>query len=142
MKKGKMHNFIIYIILLAIMVSVTGAGFDGSRLVSGQSDSADIMKCIVETELLSNDNVSNIQIVEKGSVFTSVWQMRVVRSVFSYRAALYYLCALVFLSGLFLFSLRERFILYSNRYVIKICYQVDYIENQDGRKKSHHFFTI
>ncbi|MGN0437824.1 MAG: hypothetical protein ACI4F4_04815 [Lachnospiraceae bacterium] len=142
MKKGKMHNFIIHIILLAIVVSVIGVGFDGSRLVSRQSDSADIMKCIVETELLSDDNVNNIQIVERGRVLVSVWQMRVVRGVFSYRAALYYLCALVFLSGLFLFSLRERFILYGNRYVAKVCYQVDYIENQDGRKKSHHFFTI
>lgn len=142
MKNGKMHNFIIHIILLAIMVSVAGAGFDGSRFISGQSDNVDIMKCIVETELLSNDNVGNIQIMERGSVFASAWQMRVVRSVFSYRSALYYLCALVFLSGLFLFFLRERFILYGNRYVAKVCYQVDYIENQDGRKKSHHFFTI
>lgn len=141
MKKGKMHNFIIQIILLAIVVSVAGAGFDGSRLISGQSDNADIMKCIVETELLSNDNVGNIQIMKRGSVFASVWQMRVVRSVFSFRVALYYLFALVFLSGLFLFSLRERFILYGNRYMAKVCYQVDYIENQDGRKKSHPFFV-
>lgn len=142
MKNGKMHNFIILIILLAVMVSVAGAGFDGSQLISEQSDNADIMKCIVETELLSNDNVNNIQIMERGSVFASAWQMRVVRSVFSYRSLFSYLCALVFLSGLFLFSIRERFFLYGNRYVSKICYQVDYIENQDGRKKSHHFFTI
>lgn len=142
MKKGKMHNFIILIILLAIVVSVAGAGFEGSRLVSGQLEHTDTIKSIVETELLSSDNVKNIQIMERGSVFASVWQMRIVRGVFSYRAALYYLCALVFLSELFLCSLRERFILYGNRYVEKVCYQVDYIENQDGRKKSHHFFTI
>ena len=135
MKNGKMHNFIIYIALLVIMVSVTGAGLEGSHLANEHLDNTDAMQCFVESELLPEDNVTNIKVVERGSVLVSVWQMRAVRSVFSYRAALCFLCALAFLSGLFLFSIRERCILYGNRYVSKISYQVDYIKDQDGRKR-------
>ena len=135
MKNGKMHNFIIYIFLLVAMVSVAGAGLENSHFANDHLYDTDAMQCFVESELLPEDNVTNIKVVEPGRVLVSTWQMRAVRSNFSYRAALYFLCALAFLSGLFLFSIRERCILYGNRYVSKISYQVDYIEDQDGRKR-------
>lgn len=135
MKKGIIHNFIIYIFLLVTMVSIAGAGLEGPHLVNAHLEKSDVMQCFVDSELLPEDNVTNIKVMEPGSILISNWQIRAVRSVFSYRAALYFLCALAFLSGLFLFPIRERFILYSNRYVSKIGYQVDYIEDQDGRKR-------
>lgn len=135
MKTSKTHKFIIYIFLLVMMVSVAGAGLEESHLVTLHLDDADVMQCFVESELLPEDNVTNIKVVESGSALISAGQMRATRSILSHRAAFQFLYALAMLSGLFLFTNRERFVLFSNRYVLRIGYQVVYIENQDGRKR-------
>jgi len=135
MKKGKMHNFIIYIFVLVSMVSVAGAGFEGPHLISQHFNDTDVFQCFVEAELLPEDNVTNIKVVEPGSNLVRVSQMRMAHSMLSYRAAFYVLFALAILSGLFLFTNRERFVLFSNRHVSRIGYQVVYLEKQDGRKR-------
>lgn len=135
MNKNKIDNFIVCIFLFISLISVIGVGLEAPHSFSLTKDSGDGMQCFVEAELLFDDNVTNIRLVEKSSNLIQVWHMRTVRSVFSYRKALYFLCALAFLSELFVFSNRERFILYVNRHVSGICYQVVYMEDEDGRKR-------
>ena len=135
MKTSKIYNFIIYIFLLVSIVSVIGAGFEEPHLASMHFDNGNVMQCFVETELLPEDNVTNIRVVERSSSLSRVSRTRTTRSALSNRTAFYILCALAVLSGLFLFTNQERFLLFRNRYVLRISYQVVYIEDQDGSKR-------
>lgn len=134
MKNSMLQKFIISMTLLVMMVSVIGSGLDGSTFVTKQGDLTDIVEYMLESQLSTGDTVSNMKIAERGSVLASVWQMRIVRSNFSARISIFCLFALTLMSGLFLFSLLERLILCCNLCVSKICYQVTYIELQDGQK--------
>lgn len=134
MKRNHINNFIIFIGLMVTLLSIAGTGLSQSRMMDSRLHTEDIMKEYVASELVSPDSVCNIQIVKAGCVLISSFQMRVVRSIFHYESSLYFLCTLIFLSGLFLFSNREKWFFYGNRFVSYICYHVDYIELQDGCK--------
>lgn len=142
MKKSGLGNFIIYVWILVTVCSVVGVGMDGFPSLDERAYGTDSVRCYGETEMFSVDNVNNIQVVKSESVVASAWQMKVARSFFSYKVSFSFLCALIVISALFLFSVQERCVLYENRLVIRLCFHVDYIEKQDGRKKSHIFFAV
>lgn len=135
MNRDTIQKFIIYIFLFVSAVSIAGTGLDGAHQIRMTQAADDVMQCFVESELLPDDSVGNIKVMEPGSMLIRAQQMRTQCSEFSYQSALYFLCALAFLSGLFLFTNRERFALYGNRYVSRIGYQVVYMEDEDGRKR-------
>lgn len=134
-KIRKIHKFIIYLFLLVCVISLSGTGLEDSRKLKLYHIDETAMIYAPESQLVSNDNVSNIKIAENETVVSGLVQNRVSRTIFSYRMSMGFLCALAFLSGLFLLAYRQWFMLYSSRYVLKIGYLIIYIQNMDGRKR-------
>ncbi|MCM1181570.1 MAG: hypothetical protein NC347_15050 [Clostridium sp.] len=134
MQTGEKKNVIIYIMMLAVLISLTGAGFESSYYAVFQ-DEPDVMQCFVESELLPEDNITNIRVVEPGSALIRLNRMRKAGSMLSGRFDLSILCVWPVLPELFWFSNRERFYLYGNRNRSGVGYPVIYMENKDGRKR-------
>lgn len=135
MKRHNIHKFIIYICLLISAVSLSGTGLENSHKLKLRHFNGAAMVYAPESQLVSSDNVSNIKIAEKGNVTSGAARQQVVRSTFSYRVTLGFLCALAFLSGLFLLAYCQRFMLHSIRYTLKKDYLIIYIHDMDGRKR-------
>lgn len=135
MKSKKWNNFMIYIFVIISMISVAGTGLEGPHLFDLYRTDTGVMHCFVESELLPEDNITNVKVVEPGKALLGMEKMRVARLLVSQRAALHSLLALAVLSGLFLYAAWEHFVLCSSRYLSKIGYQIVYIQAQDGRKR-------
>lgn len=135
MRNQKIYNFIIFIFMLVSIISLAGAGLEDSRQLVKCHAIEDGTIYVSESQLVPDDNVSNIKIVEKENVLAGSLQLRASRSSFSYRMALSFLCSLAFLSGLFLLAYSQRSVLYSSRYVSKVGYLITYIQDKDGRKR-------
>ena len=127
------RKIVIYFLLAAFIVNGSGVGLDVTHQVLSSCHHKED-KTFQAQSLVSTDDFSEFEIVEKSASISSITNSRYRRTGFSYKCNLFFLCTLAFLSGVFLFN-RELFTLHNSRYVQKKLYHITFMQDMDGRKR-------
>lgn len=127
------RNIIVYFLLAALIISGSSIGLDVTHQVLSSCHHKEEQTYRPQS-LVSTDDFSEFEIVEKSTSISSITNKGYRRTGFSYKCNLFFLCMLAFLSEMFLFN-RELFTLHNSRYIQRKQYHITFMQDMDGRKR-------